>query len=98
MWRSPLSAEDLLASRFATLPDIIRAHAVERVCHPAVVEGDSSLSYGGLASLMDRVTVALQADGIGSGDAVAICSRSSINYAASFCGILAAGATVAPLG
>jgi long-chain acyl-CoA synthetase len=92
-----LSVEDLLASGFAALPDIIRAHAAERPSNPAVVEGGSSLSYDGLASLMDRATVALQRDGVGSGDAVAICSRSSINYAAAFCGILAAGATVAPL-
>jgi long-chain acyl-CoA synthetase len=92
-----LSAEGLLASSFATLPDIIRAHAAERPSFPAVVEGDSSLSYGALASLMDRVAAALQADGIGSGDVVAICARTSINYAASFCGILAAGTAVAPL-
>ena len=92
-----MSAEQLLASNFAALPDLIRAHAAERPDQPALVEGDATLTYGGLAALMDRVSAALQRDGVGSGDAVAICARTSINYAAAFCGILAAGAAVAPL-
>jgi long-chain acyl-CoA synthetase len=66
-----VSAEALLASPFATLPDIIRAHAAERPDHPALIEGDETLTYGGLAALMDRIAVALQRDGVGSGDAVA---------------------------
>ncbi len=92
-----MSAEQLLASNFAALPDLIRAHAAERPNQPALVEGDATLTYGGLAALMDRVSAALQRDGVGSGDAVAICVRTSLNYAAAFCGILAAGAAVAPL-
>jgi acyl-CoA synthetase (AMP-forming)/AMP-acid ligase II len=39
----------------------------------------------------------LQRDGVGRGDAVAVCAKTSINYAAAFCGVLAAGAAVAPL-
>jgi long-chain acyl-CoA synthetase len=31
------------------------------------------------------------------GDAAAICARTSINYGAAFCGVLAAGAAVVPL-
>ena len=46
---------------------------------------------------MDRIAFALQRDGVGVGEAVAICARASIPYAAAFCGILAAGAAVAPL-
>ena len=87
-----MSSEDLLASRFAALPDIIRGHAAERPGHPALVEGDETLTWGGLAALMDRVAAALRRDGVRPGDAVAICAQTSINYAAAFCGVLAAGA------
>ena len=92
-----MSAEALLAREFGTLPDLIRAHAAERPSHAALVEGDAELNYAGLAALMDRIAFALQRDGVRSGEAVAICARTSINYAAAFCGTLAAGAAVAPL-
>ncbi|HEY5204605.1 MAG TPA: class I adenylate-forming enzyme family protein [Roseiarcus sp.] len=92
-----MSPKTILAGDFSSLPDLIRAHAAERPEHPALVDGGHTLTYGGLAALMDRVAVALQGDGVGRGDAVAICARTSINYAAAFCGVLAAGAAVAPL-
>ncbi len=92
-----MSVEELLASDFAALPDLIRAHAAERPRHLALIEGDAELDYAGLARLMDRVAFALERDGVKSGDAVAICARNSIAYAATFCGILAAGAAVALL-
>ncbi len=90
-------AEELLASDFATLPELIRAHAQERPDHPALIEGDETLTYGALAGLMDRIAFALQRDGVRSGEAVAICARNSLAYAAAFCGILAAGAAPALL-
>jgi long-chain acyl-CoA synthetase len=92
-----LSADGLLASPFTALPDLIRAYADERPDHPALIEGDETLTYRSLAALMGRIAFALQRDGVGNGDAVAICARTSINYAAAFCGALAAGAAVAPL-
>jgi long-chain acyl-CoA synthetase len=92
-----MSAEELLASDFAALPDLIRAHAAERPSHAALIQDDARVSYAGLAAVMDRVAFALQRDGVRSGDAVAICARNSIACAAAFCGILAAGATVALL-
>ena len=61
-----MSVETLLASDFATLPELIRAHAEERPDHPALVEGDDILTYSGLAVLMDRIAAALQRDGVGS--------------------------------
>ncbi len=91
------AAVGLLASEFATLPDLIRAHAAERPRHLALVEADAQLDYAGLAALMDRVAFALQRDGGREGDAVAVCAKTSINSVAAFCGILAAGAAVAPL-
>ncbi len=92
-----MTADELLAGDFAALPDLIRAHAQERRHHPALIEGAETLTYGPLAALMDRIAFALQREGVGNGDAVAICARTSIPYAATFLGILAAGAAVAPL-
>ena len=92
-----MSVEALLASDFADFPQLIRAHAEERPDHPALVEGDDILTYSGLAVLMDRIAAALQRDGVGSGDAIAICARTSIRYGAAFLGALAAGAAVALL-
>jgi len=80
-----MSAEALLAKDFRALPELIRAHAAERPNHPALIEGYETLTYGGLAALMGRIAFAFERDGVRSGDAVA------------FCGVLAAGAAVAPL-
>ena len=92
-----MSVEALLASDFAALPELIRAHADERPDHPALVEGDDILTYSGLASLMNRIAAALHRDGVGNGDVVAICARTSIRYGAAFLGAVAAGAAVALL-
>ena len=92
-----MSVEALLTSDFAALPDLVRAHATERPDHPALIESDQALTHGALAVLMDRIAAALLRDGVSSGDAVAICARTSINYGAAFLGILAAGAAVALL-
>jgi long-chain acyl-CoA synthetase len=92
-----MSAETLLAGDFSPLPDLIRAYAAERPDHPAVIEGEKTLTYAGLAAVMESVAVALQLNGVCSGDAVAICAGTSLNYGAAICGILAAGAAVAPL-
>jgi long-chain acyl-CoA synthetase len=92
-----MSAEELLAQDFGAFPDLIRAHARERPDHAALIEGDAILTYRELAALMDRIAFSLQRDGVIPGDSVAICARTSIPYAAAFCGVLAAGAAVAPL-
>ena len=94
---SGMSAEELLAQDFGVFPDLIRAHARERPDHAALIEGEAILTYRELASLMNRTAFALQRDGVEAGEAVAICARASMPYAAAFCGILAAGAAVAPL-
>jgi acyl-CoA synthetase (AMP-forming)/AMP-acid ligase II len=41
---------------------------------------------------MDRIAAAFKRNGVASGDAVAICARTSINHASAFCGILSASA------
>jgi len=82
---------------FRTISDLVREHARARPAHAALVQGDDVLSYSALDALMDRIAATLQRDGIGPGDAIAICAHSSPRYAAVFLGALRAGAAVAPL-
>ena len=82
---------------FRTLPDLVREHAAARPAQPALVQGDSVISYGELDALMDRVAAALQRDGLRPGDAIAACAHSGPHYAAVFLGALRAGVVVAPL-
>jgi len=89
--------DDLMAQPFATMPDLIRAHAASRPDHPAVVDGDRMLTFAGLDTLIDRAAVALQRDGVRRLDTVAICSPSSIEYVAIFVAALRVGAAACPL-
>ncbi len=92
-----MSAEDLMAQDFGTLADVIRAQAAELKAKPALVDAKRTISYAGLDALMDRIATSLQRDGVGKAEVAAICATTSTEYAASFLGILRAGAIVAPL-
>jgi len=91
------TASVLLGEEFGTISDLIHAHACERPAAVALVEGDERISYGQLDELMDRVATALQNDGLRTGDIVAICAKTSIEYCAVFFGALRAGIAVAPI-
>jgi long-chain acyl-CoA synthetase len=82
---------------FGLIADMIRRHAGQRPQHLALLQDDRTLDYRGLTTLMDRVAAALQRDGVGVGDVVAICAHTSIEYAATFLGAVGAGVVVAPL-
>jgi acyl-CoA synthetase (AMP-forming)/AMP-acid ligase II len=92
-----MQTADLLASDFATLPDLIRAHASEQGAKLALASGEGAIDYATLDRLMDRVAAALQRDGTAQGQAVAIVAASRIEYAAIFLGALRAGCVAAPL-
>ncbi|WP_334190609.1 class I adenylate-forming enzyme family protein, partial [Noviherbaspirillum sp.] len=92
-----MTLEQLLDQEFVTLPDLIRVHARDQPRHAALIQDDRSVNYAELDVLVDRVVASLQRDGITSGDAIAICANSSIEYAAVFLGGLRAGVAVAPL-
>ena len=89
--------DGLLTEDFGTLHQLVEAHAASRPTHPALMHGDVTLDYGHFNALVHRVAAALQRDGVGKGDVVAVCALSSIPYAAIFVGTLRAGAAVAPL-
>ena len=90
-----------LPAEFRAIPDLIHEHALAAPARRALVvcAGDDhrAIDYATLDSRMDRVAATLQRDGLRSGDAIAICATSSIDYAAVFLGALRAGVVVAPL-
>ncbi len=92
-----MTAEAMLASAFATLPALIRAHAAERGAKQALVSGDGTMDYTMLDRMMDRIATALQRDGVPQRTCVAICATPSIIYGAVFLGILRAGCAATPL-
>lgn len=91
------TAAELLASDFATLPDLIAAHARDQGEKAALIHDGAFLDYAALDSAMDRVAAALQRDGLAQGSAIAIVGAMSIPYAAIFLGALRAGCVPAPL-
>jgi acyl-CoA synthetase (AMP-forming)/AMP-acid ligase II len=92
------SAQALLARDFGDLSELIRRHAAERGDHPALIEGDRTVTYAGLDRLMDRIAAGLQRDGGLAGDAVAICTGlTRLETALAFVGALRAGMPPAPM-
>ncbi|RYY26537.1 MAG: 4-coumarate--CoA ligase [Sphingomonadales bacterium] len=92
-----MRADEMLASGFATLSDLIRAHAREKPDQPAIIFEDRTLDYAALDALTDRFAASLQRDGLAKGDAVAIVALHSMEYALAFLGALRAGCVPAPL-
>jgi long-chain acyl-CoA synthetase len=90
------TSADLLTLPFATMSDLIRAHAAERPDHVALIDGDDRLTYAEFNALIDRAAVALQRDGVGQRDVIAICGPSCNAYLVAFVGALRIGATVSP--
>ena len=93
-----MTAADLLAGDFATLPDLLRRHAAERPDKVAIAdEGGGIITYAALDALVDRVAASLQRDGTAQGQAVAIVAAPSILQAAIFIGAVRAGSVAAPI-
>ncbi|MBO9623029.1 MAG: acyl--CoA ligase [Sphingomonas sp.] len=92
-----MTAEAMLAGDFATLSDLLRAHAAERPAKPALICDGAVLDYADLNRRLDRFAAALQRDGMQAGEAVAIVGGNSIPVALAFLGALRAGCVPAPL-
>ncbi len=90
-------AADMLATGFATLPDLIHAHALERGNRTAVADAQDSVDYRTLDAIMDRVAASLQRDGVAPGSAVAIVAAPTTDYAAVFLGAVRAGCVATPI-
>jgi len=92
-----MQIQELIQQDFGTLSDLIRAHAQLQPAHPAIVLDDEMLDYCSMDAQMDQVAASLQREGLVKGDVIAICAKTSLNYACMFLGALRAGVTVAPL-
>ena len=92
-----MTVEDLLLQEFGVLPALIAAHAAEQPDVTAVIDGERSVTYRELNTLVDRVAAGLQRDGLKPTEAIAVCAYSSLEYVAVFLGGLRAGVAVSPL-
>jgi acyl-CoA synthetase (AMP-forming)/AMP-acid ligase II len=92
-----MTATELLDGDFGTVAALIALHAVEQPDATALIDERSSLSYGELDRLMDRVAASLQRDGVEPTQAIAVCALSSVEYGVLFLGALRAGVAVSPL-
>ncbi len=82
---------------YRVITDLLREHARHHPERTALICGDERLTYAQLDELADRVAASLQRDGIAPGDAIAICSQTSLRYVAVFLGALRAAVVVVPL-
>ena len=91
------TAAQLLEQDFATMPELLHAHAKERPSHIAIVDGERRMTNAEFDALVDRVAASMQRDGIQNRGAVAMCGPSSIEYVAVFVAAVRVGAAACPL-
>jgi long-chain acyl-CoA synthetase len=88
---------DILRLDFATIPQLLRAHAHLQPEQVALIHDGRRILYSALDQMADRIAAALQRDGLMPRDLVAIAAATTIDYVAIFLGGLRAGVAVAPL-
>lgn len=86
-----MTSIEMLESDFATLPDLVRAHARERPADIAAADAERRLSWSELDALMDRIAARLQQDGFQKGDRTAVAGLNSVEQMAAILGTLRAG-------
>ena len=92
-----MTEPDILALGFASIPDLVHAHALRAPMRPALSQEAHRLNYAELDIAMDRVAASLQRDGLAAGECIAVCAADSLDYVVIFLGALRAGIVVAPL-
>jgi acyl-CoA synthetase (AMP-forming)/AMP-acid ligase II len=86
-----MTSIEMLDGDFATLPDLVRAHAAERPDAVAAADDERRLSWSELDRLTDRIAARLQRDGFVKGDRTAIAGLNSVEQMAIILGTLRAG-------
>ncbi len=80
-----------------SIPLMAQAAAARFGNAPAVVEGDSVLSYAELGRLTDQAAAAMQAAGVQAGDRVAVWASNRLEWIIAALGLHAAGAALVPV-
>ncbi|MGH6634497.1 MAG: AMP-binding protein, partial [Sphingopyxis sp.] len=86
-----MTSIEMLDSDFATLTDLVRAHAAERPDAVAAADALRRLSWSELDQLTDRIAARLQQDGFTKGERTAIAGLNSVEQMAVILGTLRAG-------
>lgn len=87
-----MTLDELLSADFATIPDLVRAHAAARPDAIAVADPDTRLSWAEFDRMGDRIAARLQREGVGPGGAVALAGFNSAHHVAVWLGVLRTGA------
>src|SRR3546814_20345539 len=74
----PMTSSDLLAGDFATLSDLVRAHAGDRPDAVAAADPVRRLTWAELDALVDRIAARLQAGGLAKRDRTAIAEMNRV--------------------
>ena len=80
-----------------TVAELVAARAAEKLDAPAVVYGDTTLTYGELAGAANRLAWLLRERGIGVGDLVGVQLARGADLVVTLLGVLTAGAAYVPL-
>jgi long-chain acyl-CoA synthetase len=79
------------------LADLVRRASEANADKPALVCGDSSVSWGELDALVDRVAAGFVGRGLRAGDRVGVLLPNSVEFVAAYFGALRAGCVALPL-
>jgi acyl-CoA synthetase (AMP-forming)/AMP-acid ligase II len=88
---------DSAAALAQTLPQMLRRAAERFGQRAAIVDGDATVSYAGVARAAERVARGLIAAGVEAGDRVAIWAPNVHEWILAACGVHAAGAVLVPI-
>lgn len=92
-----IGADEMVSRDFATVSEMLEAHAALKGDARAIVQDGRSLSYRALSALVDRVAAALQRDGIANGEPIAMVSATTVDAVTVFLGAVRAGCVPAPI-
>jgi long-chain acyl-CoA synthetase len=92
-----MNPNGLLDETSGSLTELVRTLAVSQPEADSLICEDHRLSYGELDRLVDRAAATLRREGLGPGEAMAICAGTSIENVAMFLGAVRAGAVAALL-
>ncbi len=90
-----MTSKQNLDSDFATLPEIARAHGIERPDAIAVADPQTAISWGDINTAADRIGARLQREGVKLGARVALAGFNSVAHVTIWLAVLRIGAVAA---